>query len=269
MRKGGDTVLDIRTDALYIKDIFRVVVSRLPRRHIPMGSPRVNDAFIYTISGSCKFELADGKEYISQPGDVMYLACGVDYAMDILTNEYRYIPCVFMFDTEQVRQSMLIHPKNPAVFNGLFQKLAKQHSITGPGQKQVCMALLYQICAVIAQNDRKDYIPGSTRLRIENSRAYIQSHIADPALRVALLAQKAEMSEVHFRKLFMSLYQVSPSAYILHERVNYAKELMTLNELRLEDVAVQSGFSSLAHMCKVFKSVTGVSPGTYRNDLKQ
>jgi AraC family transcriptional regulator len=57
---------------------------------------------------------------------------------------------------------------------------------------------------------------------------------------------------------------MSPSAYIMGERVNHAKELMALSELRLEDVASQSGFSSLAHMCKVFKTVVGVTPGIYR-----
>ena len=261
-------MIDIRTDELYIKNIIRAVVSRLPKRYIPAGAPRESDAFIYTISGSCVFMLADGTNLTSQPGDVIYLARGLDYAMDILTDEYHYIPCVFTFATDQQCESMLIRPNDPTVFDSLFQKLAKNHNITGPGQKQVCMALLYQICAAISQNNQRDYIPGSTHLRIENARAYIQSHITDPSLRVGQLAKKAQMSEVHFRKVFTNLYRVSPSAFILHERVNYAKELITLNELRLEDVAMQSGFSSLAHMCKVFKSVIGVSPGAYRAGLK-
>ena len=84
---------------------------------------------------------------------------------------------------------------------------------------------------------------------------------------MADLAERTELSEVHFRNLFVSLYQMSPSAYILQERVNYAKELMTLSELRLEEIAAQSGFSSLAHMCKVFKSTTGTTPGAYRAKL--
>lgn len=260
-------MLDIRKDELYIKDIVRAVVSRLSKRYIPAGKPREDDVFIYTISGSCAFRMADGTGMISQPGDVVFLACGSDYAMDILTDEYHYIPCVFKFDTTEQCETMLIRPNNPAAFDGLFQKLAKNHNITGPGQKQTCMALLYQICAVIAQNDRTEYMPGSTRIRIENARAYIQSHITEPNLRVAQLAKKAEMSEVHFRKLFTNLYRITPSGYILRERVNYAKELMTLNELGLEDVAMQSGFSSLAHMCKVFKSVDGISPGAYRSNL--
>lgn len=261
-------MLDIRKEELYIKDIIRAVVSRLPRRSIPMDRPRINDAFLYTISGSCRFKLDNGESFDVRPGDVVYLARGVDYAMEILTDEYRYIPCVFLFDTDQPCRSMRIRHEDPAVLDSLFHKLAKNRSITDPGQKQICMALLYQICAVIVQNEGRGGVAGSARLRIEKLRTYIQSHIAEPYLKVAKLAEMAEMSEVHLRKLFVKLYQVTPSVYILHARVNYAKELMSLKELRLEDVAMQSGFSSLAHMCKVFKAVVGVSPGVYRANLK-
>jgi AraC-like DNA-binding protein len=262
-------MLDIRKEELYITNIQRAVVSRVSKRYIAAGEPRKNDVFLYTISGSCAFRMADGTSMISGPGDVMYLACGADYAMDILTDEYHYIPCVFQFDTLEPCETMLIRPNNPAVFHSLFHKLARNYSVTGPGQKQLCMSLLYQICAEIAKNGQNEYMSGSTRLRIEKARAYIQSHITEPKLRVALLAKQAEMSEVHFRKLFAGLYRVTPSEYILRERVNYAKELMTLNELGLEDIAIQSGFSSLAHMCKVFKSLEGISPGAYRADLSK
>lgn len=257
-------MLNIQTEELYIKDIYRVVISRLSRRFIPKGTPREDEAFIYTVAGNCRYELDDGRVFEVEAGDVMFLSRGTDYSMEVLSDEFRYIPCVFMFQTEQQCESMVIRPDNIALFDSLFHKLAKKHSITGPGQRQLCMSLLYQICAAIMQNGKRAYVPGSTRLRIENARAYIQTHINNPRLRVADLAKKAEMSEVHFRKLFFSLYQVAPSTYILNERVNSAKELMTLSELRLEDVATQSGFSSLAHMCKVFKAVVGATPGAYR-----
>lgn len=259
-------MLNIQKDELYIKDIFRVVISKLPRRFIPMGIPRENEAFIYTISGSCRYALGDGQTFEAQAGDIVFLSRGTDYSMEILSEEFRYIPCVFMFQTEMLCESVLIRPDNVTLFDGLFYKLAKQFSITGPGQKQMCMALLYQICGAILQNGQRNYVSGSARLRIEDARTYIQSHISDSGLRIADIARRAQMSEVHFRKLFISLYQMPPSEYILNERVNCAKELMALSELRLEDVAAQAGFSSLAHMCKVFRSVVGITPGAYRSN---
>lgn len=199
----------------------------------------------------------------------MYLARGTDYAMDILTDTYHYIPCTFLFDTREPCQSLLIRPRDAAIPENLFRRLAKTHGVTGPGQKQLCMALLYRICAYILQSEAGQYLPGSSLQKLEAARTYIQSHITDPNLHVALLAKNAGMSEVHFRKLFFGQYQLTPSAYILHQRVRHAAELMSIKELRLEEIAALAGFSSPAHMCKVFKSVTGATPGAYRSDLQK
>lgn len=259
----------VRTDELYIKEFSRAALSSLGRRHIPMDYPRRDDGFLLTLAGSCRFTLHDGRSFTAQPGELMYLARGTDYAMDILTDSYHYIRCTFLFDTQEPCQSLLIHPREPAVLEGLFRKLAKTYEVTGPGQKQLCIALLYRICAYILQSEAGHYLPGSSAQKLEAARTYIQSHITESTLRVSLLAQNADMSEVHFRKLFFRHYQLSPSAYILHQRVRYAAGLMAEKELRLEEIAEQSGFSSLAHMCKVFKTVTGATPGAYRANLRE
>ena len=41
---------------------------------------------------------------------------------------------------------------------------------------------------------------------------------------------------------------------------------MNYTFLTLEECALQSGFSSLQHFCKTFKSVYGISPGKYRKE---
>ena len=129
------------------------------------------------------------------------------------------------------------------------------------------MALLYEIYSLMIQNNQDMYVPGSARVRIENARAYIQENITDPNLSVADLAKAAQMSDVHFRKLFSNLYSCTPSKYILQQRVSYSQKLMGLNELQLEDIALQSGFSSLPHFCRVFKNVTGTTPAVFRRNL--
>ena len=80
-------------------------------------------------------------------------------------------------------------------------------------------------------------------------------------------SRDAGMSEVHFRKLFRSLYGVTPARYIIGQRIAYAKKLLELEEFHLEDVALQSGFGSLPYFCKVFKAETGTTPAAYRNTI--
>lgn len=256
-------MINIQKDELYIKEIYRAVYSTLPRRYIPKDKERTSDGFILTLEGSCHFVLKDGSELTAKPGNIMYLAQGEDYSMQILTDTYRYIPCVFLFDTSAPRQSLLLRPQNPQLFRDLFHKLVTSMNTDGVGRKQQSMAILYTICSSILRENAQ-YLPGSLRSRMQAACQHIKTHISDPRLKVSELARQAQMSEVYFRKQFALLYQESPSRYILHERVRYAGELMAFPELRLEDIALQAGFSSLSHMCKVFRSVTGSSPGAYR-----
>ncbi len=260
-------MVDITKQRLYIMRFLRTVESHLTRRMIPMGRPHHRDSLVYVLSGTARFTLDDGRELAPEAGDVLYLAEAQDYSLEVLSDSYEYIVCDFHFFSKEPRFGQLFELKNPPSAERLFRKLASIHSIASPDRMPRCMALLYQIYSLLVQNQQEQYVPGSARMRIEQARMSIQANISSPSLSVASLAQEARMSEVHFRKLFTDLYTISPSKYITQERIAYACTLMNLRELRLEDIALQSGFSSLPYFCKVFKAITGTTPAAYRQNL--
>lgn len=260
---------DITKRQLYITQLSRVVETHLSRRYIPMDKPHNRDSFVYILSGTCTFTIDNGDIFHLKGGDVLYLAKDQDYSIDVTSDDYRYIVCDFYFRTSRANQAILIRSNNPTQFERLFRKLLKTFSVTAPDRKIRSIALLYEIYSLIIQNNQDQYVPGSARVRIENARAYIQANITNPELSVSSLAQSAQMSEVHFRKLFSGLYAASPSKFIIQERVTYAQKLMALDELQLEDIALQSGFSSLPHFCRVFKNVTGSTPAVFRRKMSK
>ena len=256
-------MVDITKHQLYIMRFLRVVESHLTRRMIPMGRPHHRDSLVYVLSGTARFTLDDGRELMPEAGDVLYLALAQDYSLEVLSDDYEYIVCDFHFFSKEPRFGQLFVLKNPPSAERLFRKLAAIYSVVIPDRMPRCMALLYQIYSLLIQNQQEQYVPGSAKMRIEQARMSIQANISDPNLSVASLAQAANMSEVHFRKLFTDLYTISPSKYITQERISHACALMNLRELRLEDIALQSGFSSLPYFCKVFKATTGTTPAAY------
>ena len=258
---------DITKKQLYITQLNRVVETHLTRRYIPMDKPHSRDTLLYILSGTCVFTMDNGEVFKIQAGDVVYLAQGQDYSLEVTSDDYRYIVCDFHFSTPKTHHALYIRANNPTPFERLFRKLLKVFAISAPDRRIKSMALLYEIYSLMIQNNQDLYVPGSTKIRIEIARAYIQENITDPNLSVAELAHSAQMSEVHFRKLFQNLYNCSPSKYILQHRVVYSQKLMALNELQLEDIALQSGFCSLPHFCRVFKNVTGTTPAVFRRNL--
>jgi AraC-like DNA-binding protein len=69
---------------------------------------------------------------------------------------------------------------------------------------------------------------------------------------------------VHLRRVFSSVFGISPAKYVINERIILAKDLIKLPYMNIEDVAEQCGFSTLTYFFKTFKKITGETPSAYR-----
>lgn len=223
--------------------------------------------FAYITTGSCLFTMNDGTQYQAKEGTVLFVSKGCCYDMEVLTDQFHYIVSTFAFVDDVNQQHMLIKPKNSPAFEKLFHKMLNTFDAATPYRKLECMSLLYQIYTLIIQDSQSQYVSGSSKARIEKARIWCLAHLDDPELSIEMFARMANMSKSHFRVLFQNLYGITPIKYIVQERIAYAKQLMTIPELQLEEIALQSGFSSLSYFCKVFKASTDTTPGLYRQKL--
>lgn len=80
------------------------------------------------------------------------------------------------------------------------------------------------------------------------------------------LAKEAGYSRGYFLKMFHTATGMTPHRYILNFRVEQAKELLKNSEIALIDIAASCGFSNHAHLSRVFRRFTGVTPSNYRRN---
>lgn len=99
---------------------------------------------------------------------------------------------------------------------------------------------------------------------ILKAKQYIAAHRGDD-LRLAEVAQHAQVSSYHLCKMFKKLTGINFSNYVARLRIEAAKELLLKRSLRINEVALEAGFHSLTQFNKVFKRFIGESPRTYRN----
>ena len=71
---------------------------------------------------------------------------------------------------------------------------------------------------------------------------------------------KGGYSRSHFFRMFRAATGYAPHQYVLRVRLKHAQELMRLGSMSLIDVAAHCGFSSHAHMSRVFRQLLGVTP---------
>ena len=81
------------------------------------------------------------------------------------------------------------------------------------------------------------------------------------------LAKETGYSRTHFLRMFHTATGYAPHEYVLRIRLKRAQEFMRLGSMSLIDVAAHCGFSSHAHMSRVFRQLLGVTPSEYRRNL--
>jgi transcriptional regulator GlxA family with amidase domain len=103
------------------------------------------------------------------------------------------------------------------------------------------------------------------RLLRAKDRMDVASHEEWPVDR---LARVSRVSQAHFARSFRDAFGVPPHRYLLTRRIERAKTLLRDTEISITDIAFQTGWKSLGTFGRIFRDVTGESPGQLREREK-
>ncbi len=81
---------------------------------------------------------------------------------------------------------------------------------------------------------------------------------------VPRLANVSGISEAHFARSFKEAFGVPPHRYLLTRRIERAKALLRDTNQSITEIAFQTGWNSLGSFGRIFRDVTGASPGELR-----
>jgi transcriptional regulator GlxA family with amidase domain len=81
---------------------------------------------------------------------------------------------------------------------------------------------------------------------------------------VRRLARISRVSEAHFARSFKEAFGVPPHRYLLTRRIERATALLRDTDLSVTEIAFQTGWGSLGTFGRIFRDVTGESPGAMR-----
>lgn len=68
----------------------------------------------------------------------------------------------------------------------------------------------------------------------------------------------------HISSLFTESQNINIEKYVILQKIEYVKELLSYNELTLSEIADKLNYSSLAALSGQFKSITGTTPSAYK-----
>ncbi len=95
---------------------------------------------------------------------------------------------------------------------------------------------------------------------------YVEAHV-DQKISLAELAGVTQLGVFSFIRKFQAEFGYTPHAYVMTQRLEHAKRLLTRQDVPLKVVAASSGFADQSHMTRFFRRILNVTPSEYRHSI--
>ena len=101
---------------------------------------------------------------------------------------------------------------------------------------------------------------------IIRAKDFIAQHSSE-SISSTRVAKELHLSRFYFCNLFKKNTGLTFTEYLSRVRVEHVKKLLLNLNMRVSEIAFQTGFQSLTHFNRVFRRITGQSPTVYRERL--
>ena len=106
---------------------------------------------------------------------------------------------------------------------------------------------------------------GVTFTRLLRARDYLGACYRDKVTLEAA-ARHACLSPFHFNRLFARTFGETPHEFVTRIRMDEAKKLLLAGNHSITDICFDLGYESLGSFSLKFRSLTGLSPATFRRE---
>ncbi|MEO8085298.1 MAG: helix-turn-helix transcriptional regulator [Bacteroidota bacterium] len=137
---------------------------------------------------------------------------------------------------------------------------AEIKGIFKPAQLNLFKKLLEDTGLIVMDDDRSKLISSIKEIIYE----MIYSGKEYPKIKYSLyLEQKLKVKYVILSKLFAAVKGTTINKYIVNNKMERVKELLTYDHLSLTEIAHQMRYSSVSHLSSQFKKTTGLLPSHF------
>jgi AraC family transcriptional regulator len=109
----------------------------------------------------------------------------------------------------------------------------------------------------------RDILPGLQAWQLRRLREYVHERL-DQDLQLEELAAVVGLSRFHFCVAFKRAAGQSPHAWIVHLRMEKARELLAAQRLSIYQVALEVGYQTPSAFASAFRKTQGMTPSAFR-----
>lgn len=212
-------------------------------------------------SGRSTYDIG-GKRLVADNENILFIPRGTEYEMYIEREGECTVIELTVENAESLYASTFYTGGDKEIFDSV-KDLFHYWTLRGPAYRSKCLSELYGLLTQISSiQSFSNSLAGKYRL-IHRSVKFIEANYNRQDLYTPVLAEMSGMGETYYRSIFIAVFGVAPTRYIQQYRVNKAKELLIRSGASIEDIAITVGFANSSYFCKVFKSITGITPSEF------
>jgi AraC-like DNA-binding protein len=152
------------------------------------------------------------------------------------------------------------HYEKQAYYKG-YQELNKTISDAAYLESQ---GIIFQFISRFLNSRRfRSKSPHPVPSKILDTMRYIQINLKE-TLTVNCLADRANLHQDYFSRLFLKHVGQRPLTYLHEKRIERAQYLIATTDLPSAEIAEKTGFENVSHFSKIFKKITSLTPGEYK-----
>ena len=104
---------------------------------------------------------------------------------------------------------------------------------------------------------------GLSGYRLRRVKEFIEANL-DEDVGLAEIAAVADLSQYHFARAFRKSTGQTPQHYLMRQRIESAKRLLTEPDLPLVEISLRTGFKNQSHFTTLFRKFTNFTPKAWR-----
>lgn len=201
-----------------------------------------------------------GYKYMDlEPDYIYFFNKKDDYFTEVKEAGYCY--SIHFTTTEPITtDSFCKKVSNTAEIVQMIQQVERAR-LNGPGNELALFAEFYRVCSKFKELMDTPY--SKRDFRIAQAKEFIDLHFKEMDC-VDFAVNLAGISRRRFGDLFKQQYGAAPGEYVLHKKIRYSQELLRLSNLSVAEVADLSGFCDVYYFSRMFKKITGITPGEFK-----
>jgi AraC-like DNA-binding protein len=106
-------------------------------------------------------------------------------------------------------------------------------------------------------------LPDVTFRRLCEARDLL-AQVREDSISIKAVAQQVHISPFHFIRQFEALFGQTPHQFRMQSRLDYAKQLLAIDQMPVTDVCMEIGLSSLGSFSDFFTRRVGLAPSDYQ-----